>query len=98
LPAAFAGEVTAYAETLRISVNALCAVALRDYLDSRPLRCGPHATQGTGDQIAPGETSPEHRREVPLNVPKVAKGQPCPCGSRKPYGKCHGRQPAGGQP
>jgi hypothetical protein len=29
-------------------------------------------------------------------VPRVGANQPCPCGSRKPYGKCHGRE--GGVP
>ena len=25
-------------------------------------------------------------------VPKVAANQPCPCGSRKPYKRCHGAE------
>lgn len=67
-----------YADDLGISLNALVAVALADYLGNRgQLEL---ATQATPKPLA--------------SVPKVAAGQPCPCGSRKPYGKCHGR--AGG--
>lgn len=36
LPDALAEQATAYADSLGISLNALCAVALRDYLNQRP--------------------------------------------------------------
>lgn len=64
-----------YADDLGISLNALVAVALADYLGNR----------GQLELVAQLTAKPLG------NVPKVAAGQPCPCGSRKPYGKCHGR-------
>jgi hypothetical protein len=63
-----------------VSAAALAAVALREYLDAR-------AHEGPGLQGVPAPAA---------SIPRVAAGQPCPCGSRKPYGKCHGRP--GGAP
>lgn len=36
LPAPLHGEATAYADSLGVPLNALIAIALRDYLDQRP--------------------------------------------------------------
>ena len=41
LPADLKSDCDAYAESLGISLNALCAVALRDYLTARQLGAGP---------------------------------------------------------
>ena len=38
IPDALKSEAMAYADALGISLNGLCAVALRDYLDSRQQR------------------------------------------------------------
>jgi hypothetical protein len=103
LPPAFAAEASAYADSLGVSLNALCAVALREYLD-RPKHApaeaataavapgrgaSPQGMAPAGSAGGPSDPPPSLRSVVP----KVAKGQPCPCGSGKPYGKCHGRQP-----
>lgn len=80
LPDAFKAEVEAYARRIGVSAAALAAIALREYLDARP-----SVLEGSGQQGVPTPA-----------VPRVAAGQPCPCGSRKPYGKCHGRP--GGAP
>lgn len=76
LPDAFKAEVEAYARRIGVSSAALAAIALREYLDAR----GSVA-------VGPGQ----HGVPAPAPVPKVAAGQPCPSGSRKPYGKCHGK-------
>lgn len=97
LPAGFHAEATAYAEAIGLSLNALCAIALRQFLDRAKdggesmhamsiLRTEPRAASGSGGP-RPAVVPP-----APRSIPKVAKGQPCPCGSGKPYGKCHGRQ------
>ena len=112
LPDAIASEATSYAEGLGISLNALCAVALRDYLDGRrrgdaeapsaapaTVAASPAsvaspvpsvgAQAGSVPARAPGDVKASSGAARP--VPRVGKNQPCPCGSRKPYGKCHGR-------
>lgn len=75
LPDEFKAEVEAYARRIGVSSAALAAIALREYLDAR-------------GSLASG---PGHHGVPAPVVPKVAAGQPCPCGSRKPYGKCHGK-------
>ena len=85
LPEHLHAEATAYAEWLGLSLNALCTVALREYLDARP---------GPGSVLAAAEKShgSATAKTAPAgSVPRVAKGQPCPCGSGRTYGKCHGR-------
>jgi hypothetical protein len=86
-------EATAYADALGVSLNALCAIALRDYLDSRkpkpaalPAKVGPQAT------AAPARASvglPVALGGKP--VPRVGANQPCPCGSGEKYKRCHGK-------
>lgn len=65
----------AYAEGLGISLNALMAVALKDYLDTRERR--------------PKEAQPQVK--VSATIPKVGRNERCPCGSGKKYKLCHGR-------
>lgn len=92
-------EATAYADTLGVSLNALCAIALRDYLDARKGK--PAALRGSvGPQAKPEPFRPAGSSVVPARgltgqvVPKVGANQPCPCGSGRKYKQCHGK--AGG--
>lgn len=87
LPAPLKAEAESYAASLGVSLNALCAVALRDYLDAR---------QG-GEVPAPrAAPSPVHGPK-PIRAAPVVYRQPvdgvyalCPCGSGKKWKWCHG--------
>ena len=92
-PDSLKAEASAYADTLGVSLNALCAIALRDYLDARkaapaalPVKVGPQAA-GVAPRVKAGP--PEAQGGKP--VPKVGANQPCPCGSGKKYKQCHGK-------
>lgn len=79
LPEGFRSEAESYAARIGVPVSSLIAIALREYLDARG---------------GPSEAVQAQQGGPAASVPRVAAGQPCPCGSRKPYGKCHGK--AGG--
>ena len=82
-------EAASYAASIGVSLSALVAVALRDYLDRRRWPDGPAQGQAGAAPAAPAAApvSVPHRVQP---VPKVGANQPCPCGSRKPYKRCHG--------
>lgn len=91
LPAALKAEADVYAAELGISLNALLAVALRDYLDVRRRLKALEATglQGPAVQATAGS---------PAASPGAASVQRprnpndlCGCGSRIPWKRCHGR-------
>ena len=80
LPPALKAQATAYAETLGISLNALCAVALRDYLDARS-----HMAMATGSRLVaePVEANKGLKQQVSatptpsgvgLAEPRIGKG------------------------
>ncbi len=85
-----------HARSLGISFNALLAVALRDYLDSRQ-RTAPFVEPSPVAQ-APSVLQPS---PVALPVgfkPPASRADPCPCGAKDPQGynrlkykHCHGR-------
>lgn len=87
LPADLKAEADAYAAGLGISLNALLAVALRDYLDARKRAPAP-----------PPELAPPALAGAPrggLTAPRMGEGAklpgrraPCPCGSGKQYRHC----------
>jgi hypothetical protein len=56
LPAQLKAEVTAYADALGLSLNALCAVALRDYLDQRKRPPAPQPAPLPSAQSSPSPT------------------------------------------
>lgn len=103
-PADLKAEATAYAEALGISLNALCAVALRDYMDSRKaartsVRAGlrPSVTLGGVPAQAAARAAPARAVQGPTgtaSVPRVGANQPCPCGSGQKYKRCHGKSVA----
>lgn len=107
LPDALQAEATAYAARLGVSLNALCAFALRDYLDARlPLAAlhqgavlpavasGVTRLHGTKAAAVIGVslTSPSTQSDSEVaSWPKVGANQPCPCGSGRKYKLCHGK-------
>jgi hypothetical protein len=94
LPDDLKGEAAAYAASLGISLNALMAVALRDYLDARKRP----ALEGVGlapvaPSPAPGQLEPaasgRPRKGVSKVQPPRSRRAPCPCGSGQQYRHCH---------
>ena len=86
-------EATAYADALGVSLNALCAIALRDYPDARkpkpaalPAKVGPQAKAEPARASAALPVASGGKA-----VPKVGGNQPCPCGSGQKYKRCHGK-------
>jgi hypothetical protein len=76
LPDALKLEGDAYAQRLGISLNALIAVALRDYLDQRSGKVSP----AVSPTVQAGGFKP----------PKGPRDK-CPCGSGHQYRHCHGK-------
>lgn len=104
LAVALKAEALEYAQSLGISLNALVAVAVREYLD---VRKRPRTEVAAGTRVAaPAPTrarraptpaapaSPEAAEGAPSkargDVPKVGRNDPCPCGSGLKYKRCHG--------
>jgi hypothetical protein len=105
LPDALKADADAYAAQVGVSLNALCLVALRDYLDARsasapvqPARreaaLPPAApvvpAQRVGLEKARGQAEGVQQRVV-SQMPRVGANQPCPCGSGEKYKRCHGK-------
>jgi predicted transcriptional regulator len=104
LPEALKADADAYASQVGVSLNALCLIALRDYLDARagtaPVRSGlreaasPPAAPAVPAQSAGAEEARRamaRAQERSVLVPRVGANQPCPCGSGEKYKRCHGR-------
>ncbi|ULU23788.1 SEC-C metal-binding domain-containing protein [Dyella terrae] len=105
LPEALKADADDYASRVGVSLNALCLIALRDYLDARrgiaPVRPGQREAASPPDALAePAQNAraEEVRREMEkaqqrsvLSVPRVGANQPCPCGSGEKYKRCHGK-------
>lgn len=95
LPDDLKDEAAAYAASLGISLNALMAVALRDYLDGRRRP----APEGVGlpavaPAVAPGQLEPRPAQAARSGKPQAVQAPksrraPCPCGSGKQYRHCH---------
>lgn len=56
-PDALKSEAMAYADSLGVSLNALCAIALRDYLDDRAVRAAETTAQPVAEPARPREQS-----------------------------------------
>lgn len=81
LPEALKLEADAYARGLGISLNALLAVALRDYLDARK----PGSTP-VRPVVTPALPAAQPATVRPPKNPRA----PCPCGSGDQWRHCHG--------
>jgi hypothetical protein len=98
LPELLKVEAETFASSLGISLNALMAVALRDYLDgrtgsaSRPEPSAPIPSPVTESAPAPKSATP-----VAAIKPPKSRNAPCPCGARNEDGhalrwkQCHGK-------
>lgn len=104
LPTELKTEADAFAARLGISLNALAAVALRDYLDGRRHRRTPSSAAPSASVAPPASTLRPAVKDSPINPPHpytvASRSDPCPCGAKGPDGHrlkfkhCHGR--AGG--
>lgn len=97
-------EAERYAEMVGCSLSGLVGVALRDYLDARRVPVAatalPPPTPGSSLETSPAPAAVARRaasaRSSGWQTPAVEKDwkpgfhDPCPCGSGKKYGKCHG--------
>jgi hypothetical protein len=93
LPVALKTEADVYAASIGISLNALCSVALRDYLDARARSAEP--------PITPARPLPKRRPALapavaPVLYTEPAAGvyAPCSCGSGQKWKWCHGKPSA----
>ena len=84
-------EATAYARSIGLSFNALCAVALRDYLNARQVQGAAPSTSKPVHSTVP-RTTPSATATPAASVPmrKLGPNEKCYCGSGKKYKKCHG--------
>ena len=99
LPEALKTEADALAARLGISLNALAAVALRDYLDGRSATA--RSALRSLDVPAPVAAAMPSPRAAPSPRPKsikapASRNDPCPCGATNTQGypikwkRCHG--------
>jgi len=101
LPEPLKAEAEALADSLGISLNALMAVALRDYLDrpvTRPCAVpSASATPAAPPAPAKPEAPAKPARQGPRIAPPRSRSDPCPCGARDhldypvKYKHCHGK-------
>jgi hypothetical protein len=94
LPAALKTEADTYAASLGLSLNALCAVALRDYLDARAK--GGQAPKTAARPLPEPRPAPRHapaptRAPVIYTEPAGGVYAPCSCGSGQKWKWCHGK-------
>ncbi len=91
-PDALKAEAGAYADALGVSLNALCAIALRDYLDSRkPKPATLRDSVGSPVKSLAAGVAGSPAAQGGKSVPRVGANQPCPCGSGEKYKRCHGK-------
>jgi preprotein translocase subunit SecA len=89
------GDATRYARNLGVSLNALVAVAVRDYLDARAPQAAAQATAAAAAAPAPDASAvvvakPRTPTTAAVIAAKVGRNEPCPCGSGKKFKQCHG--------
>jgi hypothetical protein len=93
LPEELEREAKSYAERLGLSLNALLAVSLRDYLDGR--RAAPRAVQSSvepsGALVPVVVPSVALKPSAPVLRPPKRPRDPCPCGSGQQWRHCHGK-------
>ena len=101
LPELLKSEADAFAASLGISLNALMAVALRDYLDGRTASAArPQPVAAAPSRVTeapPPAPQPAPARPVRTFRPPRSRSDPCPCGARNEDGnplrwkQCHGK-------
>lgn len=89
LPVDLHTEATALAESLGISLNAFCVLAVRNWVDYQ----GDKAQARTKSRSARLPASPapaaSARPPTPTAWAKTGRNEPCPCGSGKKFKFCH---------
>ena len=89
LPDALQREAQVFAEGLGISLNALLAVSLRDYLDGR--RAAPPAVAPSAALVPVPLPSVPLKPSAPVwRAPRRPRDS-CPCGSGQQWRHCHGK-------
>ncbi len=104
LPELLKVEAETFAASLGISLNALMAVALRDYLDGRTASRLPAPGAGSHTPAIPSPVTEVPPPPAPVAAPAAktftppkSRNAPCPCGARNMDGhalrwkQCHGR-------
>lgn len=102
LPPELKSEADAFAESLGISLNALMAVALRDYINARPAtRRFVTPLLDPGPVVVACAALPPPATDRAASVrslrPPRSRSDPCPCGARNAdgnpirYKQCHGK-------
>ena len=98
LPEALKGEAQAHAATLSLSINALVALALREYLDVRlgTARSAPRSAAPTPLPGTPAGAPLLLRPGAARHKAPASRNDPCPCGAMNTQGypikwkRCHG--------
>ena len=96
LPDDLRADADAYAFSLGISFNSLCAVALRDYLDARRGLAVVPAAIPASVPVPVVRPSPATVGQKVVSAaavyaqPAAGVYAPCPCGSGKKWKWCHG--------
>ncbi|MFC5525828.1 SEC-C metal-binding domain-containing protein [Rhodanobacter ginsengisoli] len=93
LPDGLKNDAETYAAALGISLNALCSVALRDYLDARRVDLASvSAVAARATPAAVGQKPVSSIVAAPAVYAEPAGGvyAPCPCLSGKKWKFCHG--------
>lgn len=99
LPDGLKVDADAYAAALGISFNALCAVALRDYLHARLPAAAVPVVPVPVVKPSPAAVRQKPARPVVAAVavytqPAGGVYAPCPCGSGQKWKWCHGKPDA----
>jgi hypothetical protein len=89
-------DATAYARGVGVSLNALVAIAVRDYLDAR--KSPPPVPTAASAQSAPARAVPAQASSSAQKTEatwrtaaaKLGRNAPCPCGSGSKVKQCHG--------
>lgn len=102
LPDALKNRAQARADQLGIPLSAIVAVALQEYLNEQDradavseglIQARATLVASTAPASAKVPASPELLAQW-LRVPAAGPRSRCPCGSRRQWRHCHGRQPA----
>jgi hypothetical protein len=96
LPPDLKARAEAYADRLGVSLNALLAFALNDYLNAREgftpslARKRPAASIPGVKGVSPLASASRSASVLPPAAPKVGRNDPCPCQSGRKFKHCCG--------
>lgn len=96
LPLDLKARAEAYADRLGVSLNALLAFALNDYLNAREgfipslVRKGSAASRPGVKGASPLASASHSASRPSVAIPKVGRNDPCPCQSGRKFKHCCG--------